>query len=70
MVSASTRDTSLRGQVKNGGNCEAAQVIGKAIAERALAAGVQEVMFDRGDNRYHGRVAALADAARQAGLKF
>jgi len=54
----------------NGGNKEAASVIGKLIAERALAAGVTQVAFDRREYRYHGRVAALADAARQAGLAF
>ena len=70
LASASTRDKSLKGQVGYGGNKDAAAVIGKAIAERALAAGVSQVSFDRGHSRYHGRVAALADAAREAGLKF
>ena len=51
-------------------NKAAAQAIGKAIAEKAIAAGIKEVCFDRGHNRYHGRVAALADAAREAGLSF
>lgn len=70
IVSASTRDAELRGQLKYGGNKETAQLIGKAIAEKALAAGVKQVRFDRGDCQYHGRVAALADAAREAGLAF
>lgn len=55
---------------KSGGNKQAATVVGKRIAEKALAAGVQQVAFDRGGLRYHGRVKALADAAREAGLKF
>ena len=53
-----------------GGNIEAAKAVGKAIAEKALAKGVKEVVFDRGGYLYHGRVAALADAAREAGLQF
>ena len=68
MASATTRDSSLRGDIKYGGNCEAASIVGKAIAEKALAAGIKAVRFDRGHNKYHGRVAALADAAREAGL--
>jgi large subunit ribosomal protein L18 len=70
LASASTRDENLREQFKYGGNKAAAQVIGKAIAERSLAAGFKAVRFDRGHFRYHGRVAALADAAREAGLSF
>ncbi len=70
LASASTRDKDLSEQIKYGGNKTAAQVIGKAIAERSLAAGVKAVRFDRGHYRYHGRVAALADAAREAGLSF
>ncbi|MFM9118484.1 MAG: 50S ribosomal protein L18 [Planctomycetota bacterium] len=70
LVSASSRDKDLRATVGYGGNKAAAEAIGKAIAERALAAGINQVCFDRGHNRYHGRVAALADAARQAGLQF
>jgi large subunit ribosomal protein L18 len=70
LAAASTLDKDLRGDVKNGGNKAAAAAIGKAIAERALAAGVQQVAFDRGQFQYHGRVAALAQAAREAGLKF
>ncbi len=70
VVSVSTRDKALREQIGYGGNCKAAEVVGRIIAERALAAGVSEVVFDRGHNRYHGRIAALAEAARKAGLKF
>jgi large subunit ribosomal protein L18 len=70
LAAASTLDKELRGEVKNGGNKTAAALIGKAIAERALAAGVKQVAFDRGPFQYHGRVAALAQAAREAGLKL
>jgi len=70
LVSASSLDGDLRGQVPYGGNKAAATVIGKAIADKALQAGIKEVRFDRGDSKYHGRVAALADAAREAGLVF
>jgi large subunit ribosomal protein L18 len=70
LVSASTRDQDLRDQVQYGGNKDAAAIVGKAIAEKALAANIKEVRFDRGHCRYHGRVAALADAAREAGLTF
>lgn len=70
LVSASTRDRDLRDKLANGGNCEAARVIGAAIAERAKAAGVSRVLFDRGRYRYHGRVAQLADAARAGGMEF
>jgi large subunit ribosomal protein L18 len=70
LAAASTVDKDLRGTVKYGGNKAAAQAIGKAIAQRALAAGIKQVAFDRGACQYHGRVAALADAAREAGLSF
>jgi large subunit ribosomal protein L18 len=70
LVSASTADKQIRGGLSYGGNKAAAQVVGKTIAERALAAGISKVAFDRGGFQYHGRVAALADAAREAGLKF
>ena len=70
LVSASTQDKQLRPQCSKGGNKEAAATIGKAIAERALAAGIKKVAFDRGHYQYHGRLAALADAARKAGLSF
>ena len=70
LVSASSLDKETRAQIKGGGNVAAAKVVGKAIAERALAAGIQQVVFDRGGYKYHGRVEALANAAREAGLKF
>jgi large subunit ribosomal protein L18 len=70
LASASTRDRELRDGVGFGGNRQAAEAIGRAVAERARAAGVTQVCFDRGGFRYHGRVAALADAARSAGLEF
>jgi large subunit ribosomal protein L18 len=70
LVSASTQDKEHAGKIKHGGNCAAAVAIGKSIAERATAAGITTVCFDRGPYKYHGRVAALADAAREAGLKF
>ena len=70
IVSASTRDKDLGESISYGGNKSAAEAIGKAVAERALAAGVTAVRLDRGDSKYHGRVAALADAAREAGLKL
>ncbi len=68
LAAASTRDKDLAGDVKYGGNKDAAAVIGKTIAERAQAAGVTQVRLDRGHYKYHGRVAALADAAREGGL--
>ncbi len=70
LASASTKDKDLAGQVKSGGNKEAATLVGKALGERGVAAGVNDVAFDRGSYKYHGRVAALADGAREAGLKF
>ncbi len=70
LVSASTVDKEIGKQVKYGGNAGAAAAVGKTLAERAVAAGVSEVCFDRGECKYHGRVAALAEAARAAGLKF
>ena len=60
----------VRGDLKNGGNVAAAKVVGKAIAEKAKAIGVTKIAFDRGGRMYHGRVKALADAARQNGLSF
>jgi large subunit ribosomal protein L18 len=68
LAAASTAEASLREGY--GGNCDAAQKIGKLVAERALAAGVKQVCFDRGSSKYHGRVSALATAAREAGLAF
>lgn len=70
LASASTTDKGVGKKIKYGGNADAAEAIGKTIAERATKAGVTEVCFDRGDCKYHGRVAALAKAAREAGLKF
>jgi large subunit ribosomal protein L18 len=70
LASASTVEKQLREAIGYGGNKKAAAAVGKAIAERALEAGVKEVVFDRREYKYHGRVAALADAAREAGLVF
>jgi large subunit ribosomal protein L18 len=70
LASASSMDKAIRDGLGFGGNKQAAEAIGKAVAERAKAAGVSQVCFDRGSFRYHGRVAALADAARAAGLQF
>jgi large subunit ribosomal protein L18 len=70
LVAASSVDKDTKKNLKGGGNVAAAKVIGKAIAERAKAAGVSKVVFDRGGYKYHGRVKALADAAREAGLQF
>ncbi len=70
LASASTVQEGIRTTVKNTSNINAAVEVGKAIAEKALAAGVTEVAFDRSGFKYHGRVKALADAAREAGLKF
>jgi large subunit ribosomal protein L18 len=70
VASASTLDKDLRSSIKNSGNRDAAMIIGKAIAERAKAAGIDKVAFDRAGFKYHGRVQALADAAREAGLQF
>ena len=70
LASASTLDKDLRGKVKIGGNKEAAAEVGKLVAQRAKKAGVEKVMFDRGAYLFHGRVKALADAAREGGLQF
>ena len=70
LVSASTLEADVRKDLKNGGNKAAATVIGQRIAERAKAAGIESVAFDRAGFRFHGRVKALADAAREGGLKF
>ena len=70
LVSASTRDSGLRSGIGTGSNCDAAAQVGKAIAEKASAAGIKSVKLDRGHNRYHGRVKAFAEAAREAGLEF
>lgn len=70
LASASTRDKSLAGSLSYGGNCDAAKLIGQTIAERAKAIGVSRICFDRGAYKFHGRVAELANAAREAGLEF
>lgn len=70
LVSATSMEKKLRGSLKNGRGMEAAEVIGKTVGERAVKAGITEVYFDRGSYRYTGRLKALADAARAAGLKF
>tara|TARA_R110000868_G_scaffold318028_1_gene578835 strand:- start:44657 stop:45016 length:360 start_codon:yes stop_codon:yes gene_type:complete len=70
LASASTLDKDIRTSLKNGGNVSAAETVGKAVAERAKKAGVTAVAFDRSGFRFHGRVKALADAAREAGLQF
>jgi large subunit ribosomal protein L18 len=70
LASASTVDKDLRASLKGTGNTDAAVAVGKSIAERAKAAGVTKVAFDRSGFRYHGRVKALADAARESGLEF
>jgi large subunit ribosomal protein L18 len=70
IVSASSRDSETRGQIKYGGNKAAAATVGRVVAERAKKAGIDKVCFDRRSYKYHGRVAALAQAAREAGLQF
>jgi large subunit ribosomal protein L18 len=70
VVSASSVDKETKKNLKGGGNVASAKSVGKIIAERAKAAGVVKVVFDRGGYKYHGRVKALADAAREAGLQF
>jgi large subunit ribosomal protein L18 len=70
IVSASTVEADVRKKIKNGGNVEAAAAIGKLIAEKAVKAGVTTVAFDRSGYKYHGRIKALADAARENGLSF
>jgi large subunit ribosomal protein L18 len=70
LVSASSIDKETRKETNGGGNVATAKIIGRIIAERAIAAGITKVVFDRGGYKYHGRVQALANAAREAGLKF
>lgn len=70
LASASTVQAELKSKLKNTGNTDAATAVGKAVAEKAKAAGVTSVAFDRSGFKYHGRVKALADAAREAGLQF
>ena len=70
LAAASSMDKELKGSLKSGANKSAAAAVGKLVAERAIKAGVKEVVFDRGGFLFHGRVKALADAAREGGLKF
>ncbi len=70
LVSASSLEPELKTALPTGATCEASATIGKLVAERALAKGIEKVVFDRGGNLYHGRVKALAEAAREAGLNF
>jgi len=70
LASASSNEQPLREESARGENCAAAAKVGRLLAERALAAGIRQVAFDRGRYRYHGRIAALAEAARAAGLQF
>ncbi|MEM9632329.1 MAG: 50S ribosomal protein L18, partial [Pseudomonadota bacterium] len=70
IASASTIETDLKGSLKTGADVAAAAAVGKLVAERATAAGIKQVVFDRGGYMYHGRVKALADAAREGGLEF
>ena len=70
VVSASTIEKDLKGKLKTGATVEAAKEVGKLLAERAVQAGVKQVVFDRGSYLYHGRVKALAEAAREGGLDF
>lgn len=70
IVSASTIEKDLKGNIKTGADVAAAAAVGKLVAERAAAAGVKQVVFDRGGYQYHGRIKALADAARDGGLEF
>ena len=70
LVSASTLDAEVRSAAKNGGDVEAARLVGQLVGKRAVDKGIERVVFDRGGYQYHGRVAALADGAREAGLKF
>ena len=70
LVSAGTNSKSLADQVKDGGNCKAAEIVGRVLAERARMQGIKKVCFDRGGRRYHGRIKALAESARKTGLEF
>lgn len=70
LVAVSSREKALAGQIAYGGNCEAAKTIGTIIAQRAKGLGIERCKFDRGEYKYHGRVAELANAAREGGLQF
>jgi large subunit ribosomal protein L18 len=70
LAAASTLEAELRAELESGATCDASAQVGKLIAERASAQGIKQVVFDRGGNLYHGRIKALADAAREGGLDF
>ena len=70
IAAASTLEAGVKGETKSGANVEAAKIVGRLVAERAKAAGIVDVRFDRGGNIFHGRIRALAEAAREAGLNF
>ncbi|WP_227764141.1 50S ribosomal protein L18 [Zhaonella formicivorans] len=70
LVAASSIDPALKGKLESGGNIDAAKEVGKLVAEKAIAKGIKAVVFDRGGYLYHGRVAALAEGAREGGLEF
>ncbi|NJO42959.1 MAG: 50S ribosomal protein L18 [Cyanobacteria bacterium CRU_2_1] len=70
LAAASTLEADLKSELATGANCDASAKVGKLVAERAVAQGIKQVVFDRGGNLYHGRVKALADAARESGLDF
>lgn len=70
LVAASSLDAELKSKLKSGGNIEAAKMVGELVGKRAVEKGIETVVFDRGGFKYHGRVAALAGGAREAGLKF
>lgn len=70
LAAASTVDTDLKSEIKSGASCAASAEVGRLIAQRSLEKGITKVVFDRGGNLYHGRIKALADAAREAGLDF
>jgi large subunit ribosomal protein L18 len=70
LLAASTLDPDIRGQIAGGGNVAAAKLVGTVIAQKAVTRGIKNVVFDRGGYNYHGRVSALAEAAREAGLEF
>jgi large subunit ribosomal protein L18 len=70
LAAASTMDKEVAGQIGNKGKKEQAQIVGQVVAERAMKAGINEVIFDRGGYKYHGRIEALAEGAREGGLKF
>jgi large subunit ribosomal protein L18 len=70
LVAAASVEEAVKGKFSHGGNIDAAKAVGKLVAEKAIKAGIEDVVFDRGGFVYHGRIAALAEAAREAGLKF